>query len=1153
MVKSEIKVTVNIKGAVAGFNNLEQVGTKTTNSLSKGANKATMQVKQLNGEIGKSGQNATAGAVGFQTMSMGMLNLSTSAVQTFTSLSNLDRVQNRAAASAVGLERAEDLLARKQSQLTKLVEAGNGAGRDAVLIRKEITTATNDLAVKTEKLKIEQGAVTDVYLLFFANIANVGVSTMMVLSNMMSAEQIARVKSIVTTKLHTLSTWENLKASRVSAATDLTSIGILHSKSAAVVSLTIKTRLLTIATHAYKLALGPIGLAITAIGIGYALMSNSTDEATDATNLLAGANDGLSESFGQSNSAMGAQGKILFDLPDKLRLTAEAVERVNSKYKTGVVDIKAWNEEAAKLDKIRASQGFSPATGNGGDSQASGNGAIHNNTVNDTNNIITQRTSNEQAGFILSGDDGSSTNGTLAVYGGGAYGGNMLYGLSTAPTNREIYGNDGTKEDMRYNSAELRSQRTWEASQKAWQGFMDWIPKIPKSQVYDTNAGDDKFQDPTGRYDPRNLDPNKPGDNLGDMFNNWWSGYGTTDIKKTMIKNKKDVQAFGDALGGPANYKERFFDVVTDMPLGTDLKTIKAEFYKRNKNNKVGLSGNFLGTRIMSPFANNILGTEQLKTAVGMLENPEALFEKGYTIEDISALQGEVTRLTTTTAGAYELIKDDEYIASIGQSGLITPESYTQSKKDEKSAADLQALFDIDEALYQAKLQGWVDNGSDVGSESGLTMKTIKDRLSLAANTVFIKGVGLVDKSSVEKVNNALKIRKQLLSGDLSSLPTDTAFDRLVKQTFNVTSRSNVLGGMNNYGHDVGRIYKKEELEFMAEYDDWGDNRKDAFDKYGLDMGKSADVMSKDDVMRLALTQTVMSSFSGSTGGGTDTLLASIRSRGGINANGQTSATQAYQITGQLNWSGRAAFEARNRKADWMSNSGNNNVIGIAGDIFSGSFRGSAGNRSTLPTPQHWNTYGSIQSSAKTFGADEIATREMASALDAYNADVARGRPGGIQPIIARYYEATNAIAARSNARAAAKIASIGIDFDPNLKQGYWGWSRDRKNRLAYPRRWINTAPTPDQQIRADIQAGPGVSIPSANRLQAISASFANNGNFTNFNNTAITNDAMDSIGLTEQKVFDIRFESTRGDRELENRMRHIEQQAASSSGTSPL
>ena len=83
--------------------------------------------------------------------------------------------------------------------------------------------------------------------------------------------------------------------------------------------------------------------------------------------------------------------------------------------------------------------------------------------------------------------------------------------------------------------------------------------------------------------------------------------------------------------------------------------------------------------------------------------------------------------------------------------------------------------------------------------------------------------------------------------------------------------------------------------------------------------------------------------------------------------------------------------------------------------------------------------------------------------------------------------------------------------------------------------------------------ASSGISIPSASRLRAISQSFAVNGNFSNFNNTAITQEAMGTLGMTEQKVFDIRFESTRGDRELENRMRHIEQQAAASSGTSPL
>jgi len=87
----------------------------------------------------------------------------------------------------------------------------------------------------------------------------------------------------------------------------------------------------------------------------------------------------------------------------------------------------------------------------------------------------------------------------------------------------------------------------------------------------------------------------------------------------------------------------------------------------------------------------------------------------------------------------------------------------------------------------------------------------------------------------------------------------------------------------------------------------------------------------------------------------------------------------------------------------------------------------------------------------------------------------------------------------------------------------------------------------------ADIQASASVSLPSVTRLIAISESFANNGKYTNFNNTAITQDAMAKLGMTEQTVFDIRFESTRGDRELENRMRHIEQQAASSSGTSPL
>ena len=173
----------------------------------------------------------------------------------------------------------------------------------------------------------------------------------------------------------------------------------------------------------------------------------------------------------------------------------------------------------------------------------------------------------------------------------------------------------------------------------------------------------------------------------------------------------------------------------------------------------------------------------------------------------------------------------------------------------------------------------------------------------------------------------------------------------------------------------------------------------------------------------------------------------------------------------------------------------------------------------------------------------------MAEALNAYNADVARGRPGGIEPIIARYYEATQAIASRSNARAASEIGRIGIDFNPNDRSGYW----DRYSPRSKSVWWVSTSVSNAEQIRRDIMASVGISIPSASRLRAISQSFAVNGQFSNFNNTAITQEAMGTLGMTEQAVFDLRFNETRGDRELENRMRHIEQQAASSSGTSPL
>ena len=75
--------------------------------------KTKHQVVELGQGIDGTGDKVAASAVNFQTATQGMLNLSTAAVQTFTSISNLDRAHNRAKMSIIAVARAEDLLNNK--------------------------------------------------------------------------------------------------------------------------------------------------------------------------------------------------------------------------------------------------------------------------------------------------------------------------------------------------------------------------------------------------------------------------------------------------------------------------------------------------------------------------------------------------------------------------------------------------------------------------------------------------------------------------------------------------------------------------------------------------------------------------------------------------------------------------------------------------------------------------------------------------------------------------------------------------------------------------------------------------------------------------------------------------------------------------------
>ena len=858
---TNIKINIDIKNAVA---KLDTVSNKMK-SMGGNAQTAGTQVRtgmnQATTAIKKTGDQSAASAIQFSTMANGMLNLSTSAVQTYTSISNLARAENRAKATAVSLERAEDLLARKQLQLNKIVEAGGKGGRDYALILGEIETAENDLAVKTEKLKIEQEAVTDVYMLFAANIANVGVSSLMVYKTMTEGLTKAKVleglvtkKNIITEKLAALARWNSSKSLLGLAATSATATGGL-------VAQTLATRVATAATKALNIALGPVGWII--IGISAALVAYETNFRgfKDSVNGFLGIqtefNEGVEEGTGsidEQTAALTAQTKAFKDLSTPMQNYITMQEDMARS--TGNAS------EIIRLAKLRATGGFS--SGVGSPQIASGNGGTGSGGSYASSDIAYDQSGSTQQQFSQ-----------------GKKGFNVGYNTAYADNNTQV-------------NQKIQSRQPALASQ------------------FDKN--------PFGTIDQKvafyELNPPQQRDVLVSWIDNTWDNPGMQN-------------AFID------KYHEIF-----DLTNGFTIKKIEAA----------------------SP-VDNLAGVLDLK-ALGVR----------------------------------------------GGGG------------------------NVDKSVFAA---GFGGNGSIFNFKEKDVRKMIKDALGVDVGAV---------------------------SG-----------------TFNIT-----------------------------------------------------------DAIRKGVLTKVGQSFSGI--GGRDTEM--IAAFGG-------NATQAYQTARGPGISARA--KAENALADFMANSGLGNRIKAAGNIFGITQPLGVGYRSSVPSPIGWQVYDTTVKNAKILGQDEESRIGMANALAQFEKDASRHGKDNIH-VINRYYMATMGVAAARMDRVSSMVSSaLGVDFDANSKTGYWGRVLDRKGRPTFKKRWISTAGSIEEQVRADIGASADISLPSASRLEALAHAFNENGSFSNFDNISITGEAVEKLGITEQKIFDIRFEATRGDRELLNRIRYIEKIEASSSGTSPL
>ena len=359
---TNIRVRIDIKDAMGkitqmkqGMNSLGATGQRSGTQIQQGMNKAT-------GAINQAGNAAVKNAVNFQTMGQGMLNLSTAGVQTFTSVSNLARAENRAEAASLGLQRAQDLLARKTLAYNKVVETGNKNSREAKLLLNEMETATNDLAVKTDKLKIEQEAVTDVYLLFGANLMNVGVSSLMIYKSMMDGvtkasalNSLMTAKNTLANKLNAISRWNVSKSLIGQTAVSATATGGL-------IAQTFATKAATVATKLLRVALGPIGLILMAISGAMLAYETNFHGFRDGINSFLGIQDEFNlkvddgtEAIETQTEALTAQTKAFKDLSTPMQNYITLQEEFARS--TGDATI------LLNMAKLRGAQGFSSGVG----------------------------------------------------------------------------------------------------------------------------------------------------------------------------------------------------------------------------------------------------------------------------------------------------------------------------------------------------------------------------------------------------------------------------------------------------------------------------------------------------------------------------------------------------------------------------------------------------------------------------------------------------------------------------------------------------------------------------------------------------------------------------------------------------------------------
>lgn len=278
--------------------NLQDNASKGLKDIASNTRTLDQQLSTLTGTSAK--LDAGLKAFSWTTFAGGALNVSTAIAQLVTSSSNLARVQLLVRNSMVGIERAEDLLARKTMMLNREIEKNSSVSQRALQLRNEIATATDDLANKEEKLKLAQDQVTDTYILFTSNVVNTLFGTLQTLAGLKS---MLALKFLATSAAIDKETASIATNSLVGAANIKVQTGMIASRAALGGSIATTTASTSVLTKVMGGLGGVMGVtvvgAVAAAALGIGALVYEQVKANDKTIQFKDTLDELSKKFGE--------------------------------------------------------------------------------------------------------------------------------------------------------------------------------------------------------------------------------------------------------------------------------------------------------------------------------------------------------------------------------------------------------------------------------------------------------------------------------------------------------------------------------------------------------------------------------------------------------------------------------------------------------------------------------------------------------------------------------------------------------------------------------------------------------------------------------------------------------------------------------------